>query len=167
MYLKFMSLSRLLTKKPDAIAVLKGSEQFKTITGTVYLYNTDIGVLMAVEVTGLPVSDEKCSNRFFAFHIHEGKECSGTMEDPFSNAMTHYNPENCPHPHHAGDLPPLLSCSGKALSAFLTNRFIVDEVLGLTVIIHSNPDDFTTQPSGNSGEKIACGIIRKNSDISF
>ena len=67
MYLKFMSLSRLLTKKPDAIAVLKGSEQFKTITGTVYLYNTDIGVLMAVEVTGLPVSDEKCSNRFLHF----------------------------------------------------------------------------------------------------
>ena len=40
-------------------------------------------------------------------------------------------------------------------------RFTVEEIVGKTVIIHSNADDFTTQPSGNSGEKIACGIIKK------
>lgn len=44
---------------------------------------------------------------------------------------------------------------------FLTDRFKVDDVIGRTVIIHDKPDDFTTQPSGNSGEKIACGIINR------
>ena len=80
----------------------------------------------------------------------------------FTNfGMKHYNPHGCDHPYHAGDLPPLFETSGLALSAFLTDRFTVDEVIGRTVIIHDQPDDFTTQPSGNSGTKIACGVIRR------
>lgn len=43
--------------------------------------------------------------------------------------------------------------------SFLTNKFTLQDVIGKVVIIHSMPDDFTTQPSGNSGEKIACGKI--------
>jgi len=58
-------------------------------------------------------------------------------------------------------LIPLFSNSGYAWSSFLTNRFTVDQIIGRTVIIHSDPDDFTTQPSGNSGKKIACGEIIK------
>lgn len=81
--------------------------------------------------------------------------------DPFSNAMAHYNPENCPHPYHAGDMPPLFGNQGYAFLMFLTDRFMVRNVIGKTVIIHDNPDDFTTQPSGNSGAKIACGVIQK------
>ena len=77
--------------------------------------------------------------------------------------MTHYNPNQCAHPYHAGDLPPLFGSNGYAFEAFLTDRFTVSEVIGRTVIIHSKPDDFSTQPSGNSGEKIACGEIRKYS----
>ncbi len=49
--------------------------------------------------------------------------------------------------------------NGYAFSAFLTDCFSLSEVMGKTVIIHGNPDDFTTQPSGNSGEKLACGVI--------
>ena len=45
--------------------------------------------------------------------------------------------------------------------AFLTNRLTVNELIGKTVIIHDRPDDFTTQPSGNAGNKIACGVISK------
>ena len=44
---------------------------------------------------------------------------------------------------------------------FLTDRFKLKDVIGKAIIIHSMPDDFTSQPSGNSGEKIACGIINK------
>ena len=62
---------------------------------------------------------------------------------------------------HAGDLPPLFGNHGFAFAVFLTDRFSVREVLGKTVIVHLKPDDFTTQPSGSAGEKIACGEIRK------
>ena len=82
------------------------------------------------------------------------------MQEPFADAMQHFDLADCVHPHHAGDLPPLFGNDGLAVSAFLTNRFSVDEVLGRTVIIHDHPDDFTTQPSGNSGTKIACGVIK-------
>ena len=83
------------------------------------------------------------------------------MADPFAGAMSHYNPKGCEHPYHAGDLPPLFGNGGSALSLFLTNRFSVREITGKTVIIHDRPDDFTTQPSGNSGTKIACGVIER------
>lgn len=59
-------------------------------------------------------------------------------------------------------MPPLFSVNGNAFLCFMTNRFKIKEVLGKSVIIHSKPDDFTTQPSGNAGEKIACGMIREN-----
>ena len=55
----------------------------------------------------------------------------------------------------------LFGSNGLALSLFLTNRFSIDEVIGRTVIIHDRPDDFTSQPSGNSGTKIACGVIQR------
>ena len=71
----------------------------------------------------------------------------------------HYNPQGCPHPYHAGDLPPLFGNQGYAFSAFVTDRFAVREIVEKTIIIHSKPDDFKTQPSGDSGEKMACGKI--------
>ena len=58
-------------------------------------------------------------------------------------------------------MPPLFGNSGRAWLAFLTDRITVDEIIGKTVVIHSAPDDFTTQPSGNSGSKIACGAIER------
>lgn len=65
------------------------------------------------------------------------------------------------HPKHAGDLPPLLECKGQAYLSVKTDRFTVDEIIGRTVIIHSDSDDFSTQPTGNAGRKIACGVIRR------
>ena len=50
---------------------------------------------------------------------------------------------------------------GKAYMKVLTGRFCVEEVIGRTVILHIDPDDFHTQPSGNAGRKIACGVIRR------
>ena len=52
------------------------------------------------------------------------------------------------------------TASGFAWMMYVTDRFSIPELIGKTVIIHSNPDDFTTQPSGNSGNKIACGTIQ-------
>ncbi len=149
----------LLTKLPDASAVIGGSAEYPSIRGLVRFYQTEKGVLTAAEIIGLPYTDGKCGNRIYGFHIHEGMRCDGDMHDSFSKSMAHYNPEKCMHPFHSGDLPPLFGNNGYAFSAFLTDRFSLSEIIGRTVIVHGNPDDFTAQPSGNAGEKLACGVI--------
>jgi len=151
-----------LKQKPTAIAQIKGSEDYPDIRGCVNFYQTKKGTLVAAEIFGLPCECGLCKKDIFAFHIHDGNSCreyknAGT---PFPKSGTHYNPDNCPHPLHAGDLPPLFGNNGYAFSMFLTNRFTVNEVLCKTVIIHSDADDFTSQPAGNPGQKIACGIIK-------
>jgi len=158
-------LSSLLRCRPQAAAKIAGSESCPGLSGTMRFYQTGEGVIALAEVSGLPRSDFSCHEGVFGFHIHEGTGCSGNIDDPLADAMSHYDPKGCRHPHHAGDLPPLFGNDGYALSLFLTNRFTVDEVIGRTVIIHDRPDDFTTQPSGGSGTKIACGIIRRTKDV--
>lgn len=88
-----------------------------------------------------------------------GTSCTGNLEDEFSNAKSHYNPNNCPHPFHVGDLPPLIENNGHAYMSVLTNKFKISNIIGKVIIIHDMPDDFKSQPSGNSGTKIACGKI--------
>lgn len=140
-----------------AYAALHGSSEHQNITGKIVFKQLARGVLVTAEVSGLPTVKDGMG--ILAFHIHEGSECSGNAQDEFANAKTHYNPKNNPHPYHAGDLPPLFSNNGYAYMTVFTNRFTVNEIIGKTVIIHSGIDDFTTQPSGNSGKKIACGQI--------
>lgn len=150
----------VLQRKPNACAALKGSSEYPDCSGTVRFYQTDSGVLVSAEVSGLPVGTEPCGERVLGFHIHSGEQCAGDAADPFAAALGHYDPDGCPHPAHAGDMPPLFSNRGYAFEVFLTDRFSVREVIGRTVIIHASPDDFTSQPSGNAGKKIACGQIR-------
>lgn len=148
--------------KPNAVAKLQGSSEHPKLQAVVEFFQMKDGVLVSVHASGLPTSDDVCKKPIFAMHIHGGGSCSGNATDSFAGAMTHYNPDNCAHPYHAGDMPPIFGVNGDAFSMFFTDRFSVKEVIGKSVIIHSNPDDFTTQPSGNSGEKIACGIIVNN-----
>ncbi|MBQ3217005.1 MAG: superoxide dismutase family protein [Oscillospiraceae bacterium] len=110
------------------------------------------GVLVTVSVRGLPEND----TGFFALHIHEGSSCAG---ERFSQTGGHYNPKKVPHPRHAGDLPPLMGCRGRAYLSVLTDRFELKDVINKTLVIHSQADDFHTQPAGNAGEKIACGVV--------
>ena len=154
-----LSFLSLLRQPPQALAVIRGNAKHTELHGDVRFYQLRESVLVVAEVNGLPVPEEPCQSPFFGFHIHEGEACSGNPEDSFADAGMHYNPQNCPHPGHAGDLSPLLGNQGYAFSAFVTDHFKIRDVLGKTVIIHAKPDDFMTQPSGNSGEKIACGKI--------
>lgn len=158
-------LLSVLYGKPQAAARVAGSESHPDISGMVWFYQTNRGVIVCAQISGLPHSDAPCQGRVFGFHIHTGGSCTGDMSDPFAQAMSHYDPHGCEHPYHAGDLPPLFGAGGTALSLFLTSRFTVEEVIGKTVILHDRPDDFTTQPSGNSGTKIACGVIQKMADV--
>ena len=78
------------------------------IEGEEFFYLFDVGAdELAAELFGLPFSDGVCMSPVFGFHIHSGAACSGTESDPFADTGTHYNPNDCPHPYHAGDLPPL------------------------------------------------------------
>lgn len=154
-------LLSVLSGRPQAAARIAGSESHPGISGIVRFYQTGGGVIVWAEISGLPLSEGPCHERIFGFHIHKGTDCAGNMDDPFADAMSHYDPNGCEHPYHAGDLPPLFGNNGFALSLFLTDRFSVNKVIGRTVIIHDHPDDFTTQPSGSSGTKIACGIVQR------
>lgn len=155
----FDGFCAVLRRRADAAAILAGSAKYPDIHGMVLFYGLRGGVIVRAEITGLPKGENPCDSPIFAFHIHGGGNCGGNDTDPFADAGTHYNPNDCPHPYHAGDLPPLFGADGNAFSVFLTDRFTLPDILGKTVILHAKPDDFTTQPSGNSGEKIACGVI--------
>lgn len=134
---------------PAAVAYIRGGAK-----GMVRFYQRPDGTLVDVRLRDLPESD----TGFFALHIHEGGSCEG---EGYPNTGGHYNPGEKEHPSHAGDLPPLLSDHGRAQMQVLTGRFRAEEVIGNTVVIHSGPDDFKSQPAGNAGAKIACGVIRR------
>ena len=142
-------------KCPDAVARITGGAEAPQLSGRVEFYQENGCVLVAARISGLPRESE---TGFFGFHIHQGGDCSGVG---FSGTGSHYNPAERAHPEHAGDLPPLLECRGRAYLSFRTDRFSVNDIIGRTVVIHSDPDDFHTQPAGNAGKKIACGVIRK------
>ena len=141
--------------KPDAFAKITGGMEAPQLSGCVRFYQENGCVLITARVCGLPKVSE---TGFFGFHIHEGNTCQGSS---FSGTGSHYNPTRQAHPEHAGDLPPLIWCQGNAYLSFRTDRFSIKDIIGRTVVIHSNSDDFCTQPAGNAGKKIACGVIRR------
>lgn len=139
----------LFKQRPSARAQISGGARNPDITGEVLVYPFQRGSLLITAVKNLP------SNGFYGFHIHENGECSGD----FTSAGSHYNPTNAPHPMHAGDLPNLLSNDGFAYMMVYTNRVKPQEVIGRAFIIHDMPDDYRTQPAGDAGARIACGVI--------
>lgn len=156
----FTLLVSLLRHRPNAVCKVVGREQYPNLRGEILFYETRFGAFVVADVVGLPYEADACKGKFLGFHIHSGNRCEDNTEDPFATAQGHYNPNGCPHPMHAGDLPPFLSVKGRVFSAFLTDRFSVSEIVGRTVIIHENADDFITQPAGNAGKSIACGVIK-------
>lgn len=151
-------LELLTYEHPDAVAWITGNVTHPRLSGLIKFYRTSYGgILIEAEIFGLPNINEPGSSDFYAMHIHEFGDCSGNFE----NTGSHYNPEGEPHPDHAGDLLPLLGNQGYAWSAFYDKRFTIEEIIGKSVIIHSNRDDFTSQPSGDSGDKIGCGEIKR------
>lgn len=151
-------LHLLENTKPRAMAWVRGNSQAPSLSGLVKFYETPYGgVLVEAEVFGLPNISTPRSSNFYAMHIHENGECTGD----FSSAGGHYNPTGMLHPMHAGDLMELLGNQGYAWCAFYDKRFTIEEILGRSVIIHAQPDDFFSQPAGNSGARIGCGVIER------
>ncbi len=146
---------RIQMGRPGAAAQLRGGREAPNLTGTVEFFPMWNGTLVSAQLRGLPEG----GSGIFALHIHEGRDCGGPG---FSNTGGHFNPGGVPHPEHAGDLLPLFRCcGGRAYLAFVTGRFQIRDVLGRTVVIHGGPDDFHSQPAGNAGPKIGCGVINR------
>ena len=155
--------SRLLGgRRPFARAALSGSALYPQVRGSVEFYATPIGVVVCTEISGLPYeAGMPCSSQIYGMHIHNTGTCTGGVDEPFSDAGAHFDKGMCEHPYHAGDLPTLFGNEGYAWSAVLTNRFSPEDIMGRSVIVHRDADDMKTQPSGASGERIACGIITR------
>ena len=154
-----MEKANMKNQKPEygVYAMLQGSDKYPDLQGKVTFREVYGGTMVSVFAEGLP--ENKMGN-FYGLHIHEGGNCTGNEADPFQNAGGHYNPTKAEHPFHAGDMPVIMGNHGIAWCEFYTDRFHPEDVVGKTVIIHDMADDFRSQPSGDAGEKIACGVIQ-------
>ena len=151
------TISQEMTEAPpNAYALVNGGRTYPDISGIVKFYDTPYkGVILYAEFFHLPLYTPFNIPSFYGFHIHDIGDCS----HDFANTGGHYNPNNQLHPYHAGDLPPITSCDGYSWMHVYIQQLRLEDVIGRSIIIHKMADDFTTQPSGNSGEKIACGIV--------
>lgn len=148
---------------PRAIATLEPT-QGSSVRGTATFVQIGGKVRVTANVTGLKPNGE------FGFHIHEAGDCSSG--DGMS-AKGHFNPHGTPHgmqgsmQRHSGDMPSLKSDAGgnASLNADLDLIAVVagpESVVGRGLIVHAQPDDFKTQPTGNAGARSACGVIQRS-----
>lgn len=144
---------------PRAAAGLAATKGNKTV-GEVTFEQLGGKVRVTAQVIGLKPNQEH------GFHIHEVGDC--TSGDGMS-AKGHFNPYGKPHgqgaERHAGDLPNLKSdAGGKAKLAVDLDIITVTRgpasIAGRAVIVHADPDDYRTQPTGNAGARLACGVIK-------
>jgi Cu-Zn family superoxide dismutase len=147
---------------PAAVAELK-SASGSAVAGTLQFAVSSTGVAITGELNGLPASTTH------GFHIHEKGDCSAPDA---KSAGEHFNPTGQPHGDplstatHLGDIPNVQSdAEGHAsVNATITSATLRDggpnDLVGKAVIVHAQPDDYETQPSGNSGDRIACGVVQ-------
>ena len=147
---------------PRASATLEPTKG-STVRGTVTFLEHGSKVHVIANVSGLRPNGE------FGFHIHEAGDCSSG--DGMS-AKGHFNPQGKPHAHagvserHAGDLPSLKSDAGgnaklDTMLDIITVAPGANSVVGRGLIVHVQPDDFKTQPTGNAGARSACAVIQR------
>lgn len=120
------------------------------------------GVLIKVEVTGLP------ENSWVAFHVHETGSCDhGTGH---ASAGGHFNPDSREHGYmaangpHAGDMPNQYVSADGTLRAEVFNPSVTlaegeTGIRGRALMVHAHADDYTSQPSGDAGDRLACAVI--------
>ena len=145
----------------EAVAELRPTAGNST-SGTINFTQQGDGVLVKLRISGLKPGQEH------GFHIHEKGDCSSSDG---TSAGGHYNPAGKPHgpqdaDHHAGDLPALKAdANGVATASYRVAGIGVGsgaaDIVGKGLIVHAQPDDYKTQPTGNAGARIACAVIDK------
>ena len=144
----------------DAIAVLAPT-QGQSVSGTVRFHREGDAVHVTGEISGLAPSAKH------GFHVHEFGDCSAPDG---ASAGGHFAPEAHPHgapdpaTHHAGDLGNIeADASGHAKVDVTVKGLGLDTgeraIIGRALIVHGGPDDLTSQPAGNSGPRVGCGVI--------
>ena len=128
--------------------------------GQVMFHEMDGQLMVHARISGLTPHAEH------GFHVHETGSCASVDG---SSAGGHFNPDHQPHgpqnaAHHAGDLPALKAdASGQVDQKFMLSGVTVaagpTSVMGRSVIVHAEADDYQTQPTGNSGARLGCGVI--------
>ncbi len=148
----------------QAVAMLQPTQGNAT-AGTVRFEQQRHAVIVFARVTGLKPNQEH------GFHVHEKGDCSSA--DGMS-AGGHFNPTGKPHGHfsgterHVGDMPNLRAdANGVAETRFMMTGMEVGtggatDIVGKGLIVHVNPDDYTSQPTGNAGGRLACAVIQKS-----
>lgn len=144
---------------PSALVMLNPTAGQKA-NGMVRMMQEGDRVVVRARVSGL------APNQAHGFHVHEKGDCSAPDA---SSAGEHLNPQGKPHgaphaEHHAGDLPSLKAdAAGVAATSFEVKGTLLGagatDLMGKALVVHADPDDYMTQPSGNSGKRIACGVI--------
>lgn len=148
---------------PGATAQLKPTAGNST-SGSVRFVQSGSKVLITGEVRGLK------PGAVHGFHVHEKGDCSSP--DGMSTGG-HFNPTGKPHgqhdagAHHAGDLPSLQADAAGVAKFSIESTAIsvgtgVTDIVGRGLIVHRDPDDYKTQPTGNSGPRLACAVIVKS-----
>jgi Cu-Zn family superoxide dismutase len=131
------------------------------VAGTVRFEQSAGKVIVTASITGLKPNSEH------GFHVHEKGDCSAPDA---TSAGGHFNPAGKAHGHHgkaerhAGDMPNLRAdASGAARVMWESDLLSVGSgaanVVGRSVVIHRDPDDYASQPAGNSGPRLSCGVI--------
>lgn len=137
--------------------------------GSVAMIQTPAGVLLKLAIKGLPAGEH-------AFHIHAVGKCEAPK---FESAGGHFNPDNHKHgmmsgPGHAGDMPNLHILQSGELQVDVMNTAItlekgkpnsVFDADGSSIVIHDKADDYKSDPAGNAGDRIACGVISEPSTV--
>lgn len=156
------ALASVASAAPGDKATARMTDRDGKALGTITLTETSQGVLLTGALTQLPPGPH-------GFHLHGVGKC----EPPFTSAAGHFNPDDKKHGfleasgHHAGDLPNLhVSSDGKAnidvLAVGLTlsgrTRNLLDQD-GTAIVLHIKADDYKTDPAGDSGDRIACGVV--------
>ncbi len=141
----------------EAVAYLHGLGKNSKVTGVVRFQPVDCNIKVSTTISGLT------ANQAHGYHIHEFGDCSAADG---SSAGGHFNPGHESHAaptdkkHHAGDMGNLTAdAKGNAQSESTLQCQPLEHLLGRSVVVHAKEDDFKTQPSGNSGDRIACGVI--------